>query len=221
MRVDVALDATQAKRLLAERSYAGMTLDLRLPDQDGISLIRELRGQERTRTLPIVVVSVKASEGKKELNGEAFLVMDWIDKPIDHSRLIRAVREAVAQSPGHRLRILHVEDDPDIVEVVAAILGDMAALECAGTLEEATRKTGASRYDLVILDLGLPDGFRPRSAAPAPEPGAPRPGGGLLLARDWRRHGAARRRVAGQGARVEPGCHRDDQGVREARQVRR
>jgi DNA-binding response OmpR family regulator len=98
--VDVALDATQAKRLLAERSYEGMTLDLRLPDQDGISLIRELRSQERTRALPIVVVSVKASEGKKELNGEAFLVMDWIDKPIDHSRLIRAVREAVALSPG-------------------------------------------------------------------------------------------------------------------------
>ncbi len=42
-RTDVAYDADQAKRLLRERSYAAMTLDLMLPGQDGISLIRELR----------------------------------------------------------------------------------------------------------------------------------------------------------------------------------
>jgi PAS domain S-box-containing protein len=156
--VDVAHDAAHAKRLLAERRYDGMTLDLKLPDQDGISLIRELRGHDRTRALPIVVVSVKAGEGKKELNGDAFLVVDWINKPIDHSRLIQAVREAVLQAPGRTPRILHVEDDPDIVQVVAAILKDTATLECAPTLDEATRKVLAARYDLVILDLGLPDG---------------------------------------------------------------
>ena len=156
--VDVAGSAAEAKRLLAGRSYDGMTLDLRLPDQHGISLIRELRGQERTRALPIVVVSVNATEGKKELNGDAFLVADWIDKPIDHTRLIRAVQEAVRESPGRALRILHVEDDPDIVKIVAAILKDVAALDCAATLEEAMRKASASRYDLVILDLQLPDG---------------------------------------------------------------
>jgi PAS domain S-box-containing protein len=156
--IDVARNAAEAKRLLAERSYDGMTLDLRLPDQHGVSLIRELRGEERTRALPIVVVSVSASEGKKELNGDAFLVMDWIDKPIDQTRLIRAVQEAVRESPGHTLRILHVEDDPDIVKIVAAILKDVAALDCAATLKEAMRKATAWRYDLVILDLELPDG---------------------------------------------------------------
>ena len=46
-RADVAHDAAEARRLLGERSYAALTLDLVLPDLDGVSLIRELRGTRR------------------------------------------------------------------------------------------------------------------------------------------------------------------------------
>ncbi|HEX8833412.1 MAG TPA: ATP-binding protein, partial [Abditibacteriaceae bacterium] len=53
---DVAGNATEARALLARNSYHAMTLDLILPDQDGISLIRYLRSQPKTRDLPIVVV---------------------------------------------------------------------------------------------------------------------------------------------------------------------
>jgi PAS domain S-box-containing protein len=156
--VETAMNAAEARQALAARRFDGMTLDLMLPDEDGISLIRDLREHEATRHLPIVVVSVKAQQGRAELNGDAFLVVDWIDKPIDHARLIHAVREAVAQRPGHRLKILHVEDDPDIVRVVAAILLDTAEVECAASLGEAMRMARQGPYDLVILDLGLPDG---------------------------------------------------------------
>ena len=155
---DTAADAPEAKRALAERQYDGMTLDLMLPGQDGISLIRELRERDATRHLPIVVVSVKAQQGRAELNGDAFLVVDWIDKPIDQTRLVQAVREAVARQPGRRLRILHVEDDADVVRVVAAILADIADLDSAATLADAARMVRRTAYDLVILDLALPDG---------------------------------------------------------------
>ena len=180
--VDVARSAAEAKRLLAERSYDGMTLDLRLPDQHGISLIRELRSQERTRALPIVVVSVSASEGKKELNGDAFLVVDWIDKPIDHTRLIRAVQEAVRESPGRILRILHVEDDPDIVRDRGRHL--------EGRLGRGVRghpRRGDAQGERVALRPGHPGPgpagrVRPRPDAAAPQTDASRPGRGLLCA---------------------------------------
>ena len=72
-----------------------MTLDLMLPDQDGVSLIRELRQAAETLQLPIVVVSARASEGRDELNGGALGVIDWLVKPIDQERLTRAVQRAV------------------------------------------------------------------------------------------------------------------------------
>ncbi|MDP1678871.1 MAG: PAS domain S-box protein, partial [Candidatus Nitrotoga sp.] len=50
---DIAYDTEQAKKMLAQGNYAAMTLDLALPDQDGISFIRQLREDEKTARLPI------------------------------------------------------------------------------------------------------------------------------------------------------------------------
>jgi PAS domain S-box-containing protein len=155
---DTASGAAEAKRLMEERSYAAMTLDLMLPDQDGISLIRELRQKAETLPLPIVVVSARASEGRDELNGGAIGVVDWLVKPIDQDRLTRAVRRAVQSARGGRARILHVEDDADLLRVVAALVEREADVEQALNLGEAREKLARERFDLLILDLALPDG---------------------------------------------------------------
>jgi len=151
-----------------------MTLNLILPGQacaegrgDGISLIRELRKRENTRDLPIVVVSVKADDGRNELNGGAFGILDWLDNPIDEARLIAAVKQAVLQSArshpenrgaGSKPHILHVEDDPDVLQVVSAILKDDANVSYAANIHDAKQMLKQETYDLVILDLALPDG---------------------------------------------------------------
>ena len=157
-RPEVAVDAGMARRMLRERRYAAMTLDLMLPDQDGISLIRELRADAATSRLPIVVVSVRAGAGRTQLNGGALGVVDWLAKPIDEGQLMAAVRRAVRGSPGGGVRILHVEDDPDLQRVVAAIVAGDAEVEAASTLAEARHRLAEASFDLVILDLALPDG---------------------------------------------------------------
>ena len=158
LSADIAYNAEQAKQMLAQRSYAAMTLDLGLPDQKGTSLIRELRSAEATATLPILVVSAQAVEGHKELNGEAFSVVDWISKPINQEQLVQALRQAVGQVSPTRAVVLHIEDDADVVQVVAGIVGDVADVEGAATLADARRMLSERHYDLAILDMMLPDG---------------------------------------------------------------
>lgn len=155
---DIAYDAAHAKELLASTAYVAMTLDLNLPDQDGIALLRELRGQEATRSLPIIVVSVAAQLGRDELCGDAFGIVDWLDKPIDTTRLVKAVQWAVRSTARHTPRILHVEDDPDIVQVIATLLETVTEVVPAMSLDEAERRLEQERFDLVLLDVGLPDG---------------------------------------------------------------
>lgn len=155
---DVAYSAAQAQELLRQFNYAALTLDLMLPDTDGISLIRELRASEATRHLPIVVVSAKAEQGRQLLNGNAIWVADWLQKPIDQGQLIRAVGHAAQRSPNGRPHILHIEDDADVLEVVAAILRNTAEVSAARDLAHARELLTLQTYDLVILDPSLPDG---------------------------------------------------------------
>ncbi len=155
---EIAHTAQQARQKLSGASYAAMTLDLGLPDQDGISLIRELRGQQSTRDLPIVVISARAAQGARELNGEAIGIIDWLEKPIDVDRLARCLHGICRPDASGVPRILHVEDDLDVHAVVAALVGNSAVLVSATTLQEAVRLLSSEYFDLLILDLTLPDG---------------------------------------------------------------
>ncbi|MBI5923441.1 MAG: CHASE domain-containing protein [Betaproteobacteria bacterium] len=156
--VDIAYDANQAKQLLAQGGYATMTLDLALPGQSGISLIRELHGHEATAMLPILVVSARAAEGKQELNGEEFGIIEWIDKPVNQDRLLAVINGVVGRSGQARAKVLHVEDDADIFHVMHEVAGEVADTVHAANLAEARQMLAQCRYDLVILDLDLPDG---------------------------------------------------------------
>jgi len=153
---EVALDARQAKQKLGETSYAAITLDIMLPDQDGISLIQDLREQEATRNLPIIVISAKADIARHEVRGGAVSVVDWLNKPIDRHRLVSAVNQLAV--PHDSPVVLHVEDEPDVHMIVSAMLKDTAKVVWAPTLREARQQLADQAFDLVLLDIGLPDG---------------------------------------------------------------
>jgi DNA-binding response OmpR family regulator len=105
-----------------------------------------------------VVVSARAQEGRNEVNGGAFGVIDWLDKPVNQDRLTSAINEAVQQHIHGRLRILHIEDDPDVVQFVAMVLQPIADVQAAMTLQAARQWLTRGPFDLILLDIGLPDG---------------------------------------------------------------
>lgn len=154
---DISYNARQAQQLLEERDYDALLLDLILPDKDGLTLIKELRMNVKTENLPIIVVSIKAKEGSNELNGR-FAVFDWIDKPIQKDRLLNALNLAISTNTMDKPKILHVEDNEDIKKVTYSILKDNAHVSQVSTLEDAKTILASDNFDLLLLDLELPDG---------------------------------------------------------------
>ncbi|MDB5365361.1 MAG: hypothetical protein JWM77_1288 [Rhodospirillales bacterium] len=154
--VDRVADLRAARRAISAKRYAAITLDLMLPDGNAIELVRELRSAAATAELKIVVVSAVMVDGKRELNGDAVSVVDWIPKPIDPVRLLEAVRMAVAGTL--RPRILHVEDDPDVARVTQLLLRDVGDVVVATDLASGRAAMLATRFDLLLLDVELPDG---------------------------------------------------------------
>jgi DNA-binding response OmpR family regulator len=103
-----------------------------------------------------VVVSADAAMGKAR--GRSLEVLDWLEKPVDQSRLRAAVTAINRRNGDARPVVLHVDDDRDILEVTAAALSDAAEILPAESLAAARAILARGKPDLVILDLGLPDG---------------------------------------------------------------
>ncbi len=66
--------------------------DLNMPEMDGITLIRELRGMAEYKFVPIVMLTTEAQEAKKQ-EGRAAGASGWIVKPFNPDRLLEVVRK--------------------------------------------------------------------------------------------------------------------------------
>lgn len=154
----VASTAGEARELLTRNHYSAMTLDIHLPGESGSELFRWVRSRPATARLPIVVVSgTDASEMATLESGHAGIVA-WLEKPIDEEKLLSAVRAAMKGSAGRRPRVLHVEDDADVAALVQTMLGDLVDVVEARTLARASELLANQDFDLVVLDVDLPDG---------------------------------------------------------------
>lgn len=156
--VDIGYTALQTKKLLNERNYQALLLDLVLPDMNGIELIRELRKSRQGEKIPIIVVSIIAEESKKMFNGNAIEVVDWLNKPIDFNNLLNAIALIKEHKKQVKPRILHIEDDIDIQKIVQNLLSETCDVVTCATLASARQLLAKESYNIVILDLLLSDG---------------------------------------------------------------
>jgi len=71
---------------------AVVLLDLKLPRLDGLDVLKRLRGDERTRLLPVVILT-SSKEEQDLLNGYSLGANSYIRKPVDFERFIEAVQQ--------------------------------------------------------------------------------------------------------------------------------
>jgi two-component system chemotaxis response regulator CheY len=68
--------------------------DLNMPEMDGITFIRQLRGMPDYKFVPIVMLTTEAQEAKKQ-EGRAAGASGWIVKPFSPEKLMDVVRKFV------------------------------------------------------------------------------------------------------------------------------
>ena len=95
-QVETAADLAQARAWLAERDFAVLITDMRLPDGLGLSLITELKHQQRTERCVVITAYGSAENAVEALKGGAF---DYLTKPVDLKQF-RQVISSAANSPN-------------------------------------------------------------------------------------------------------------------------
>lgn len=87
-----AEDGQKALTLLGQERANVVITDLNMPNMDGLTLIRELRGKDAYKTIPILMLTTEADREKKEA-GRAAGATGWIVKPFNPEKLLAVVKK--------------------------------------------------------------------------------------------------------------------------------
>jgi adenylate cyclase len=75
-------------------------LDIMMPKRDGISVVRELKQDERLRSIPVILVTAKA-DVRDLVEGLDAGGDDYLTKPFEHAALLARVRSMLRQKALH------------------------------------------------------------------------------------------------------------------------
>jgi DNA-binding response OmpR family regulator len=131
-------------------------LDVLLPDIDGWAVLEQLKAKNRTRDIPVVIVTVVDERSK----GMALGAADYLVKPIDRDELLDRIARHVLIPPSvsPTSRILVIDDDPGTLQIVETNLRRQGyEVRSAASGVEGLRLARADRFDLIICDLLMPD----------------------------------------------------------------
>jgi CheY-like chemotaxis protein len=152
---EVAESGPSGLQMARTRPPDAIVLDVIMPEQDGWSVLQEIKGDDRLCEIPVVLATVLAD---REM-GLAFGAVDHLVKPIDAQKLLATLGTIIG---GDHRDVLIVDDDP----ATRALCRRVLTREGWDVREAANGVRGlaqieARKPDLLLLDLMMPemDGF--------------------------------------------------------------
>lgn len=142
----------QARQSLQHIQPAAIVLDILLEGQNGWTFLRELKGDEATRSIPVVVITVVNNEKQAlALGADGFLI-----KPVDRLPLLNKLNSLVYRDTIQKL--LLIDDDPAYRYVVHQLLMDspLQILE-ATSGREGIAVAEREQPTAILLDMEMPE----------------------------------------------------------------
>jgi PAS domain S-box-containing protein len=153
--VETAATGLQAISMSRQKNYDAIILDLRLPDADGLEILRTIRTNEKA--YPAIVLTVVTGN-----IAAGFAVHDILTKPIESEGLLASLQRA-GVAPEKLNKILVVDDDASSLKLMRTTLVHLGYRTlCYQSAEVALMATTKEHISAVILDLIMPglNGFQ-------------------------------------------------------------
>ncbi len=74
----------------ALKALVGQKVDVNMPEMDGITLVRKIRGQPQHAGTPVLILTTESDQSKKD-EGRGAGATGWIVKPFSPEKLLQIV----------------------------------------------------------------------------------------------------------------------------------
>jgi CheY-like chemotaxis protein len=144
----------EAVQLARQLRPAAVSLDILLPDEHGLDVLRRLHADPETKDIPVIVVSITDDRDLGLSAGAA----SWLVKPVNRRQFIDALDRVMPSENGAGSRVaLVVDDDAEAVELAADVLRQRGfeVLQAFGG-QEGLSMALDRLPGLIVLDLSMP-----------------------------------------------------------------
>ncbi|MBD2411910.1 histidine kinase [Nostoc calcicola FACHB-389] len=142
----------QARLALQQFRPTAIVLDIMLEGENGWTFLREIKGDETTRNIPVIVITAIDNEKQAlALGADSFLI-----KPVDRLPLLSKLSTLINKNRPQK--ILLIDDDPAYRYLVKQLLMNtpLSILEAANG-QEGLYLAQHEQPSAILLDLEMPD----------------------------------------------------------------
>jgi CheY-like chemotaxis protein/anti-sigma regulatory factor (Ser/Thr protein kinase) len=170
--VRIAHNGKEALDAIEIMTPDAMILDLMMPEVDGFEVLDSIRSQKETSQIPVLILTAKHITQNELFFLKGNHIHQIIYKGVvNRSELLAhvhamvfpqknldtAVPEKRSLSKPGKAVILVIEDNPDNMETVKALLADKYQIAEATNATEGITKARTQAPDLILLDISLPE----------------------------------------------------------------
>jgi len=94
---DGASGGEEGLRKVRETHPDLVLLDLMMPDLDGWEVYQQMKADEKTRNIPVIIVTAKAQSIDKVLGLQIAKVDDYIAKPFSPNELVESIQRVLSK----------------------------------------------------------------------------------------------------------------------------
>ncbi|MEA5078262.1 MAG: response regulator, partial [Anaerolineaceae bacterium] len=143
---------TNAVKRAIELNPMAITLDIMMPEKDGWQVMRDLKSNEKTRAIPILICSILEEEEK----GFSLGATDYLVKPFMQDDLIKSLQRIDKDGTVHE--VLIVDDDAGDLRLTQKMIenGGNYHVTTVQSGKDALDELNTNTPDAIILDLFMP-----------------------------------------------------------------
>ncbi|MDY6825176.1 MAG: COR domain-containing protein [Thermodesulfobacteriota bacterium] len=168
-RTLMATDGPTARQFAVTEKPDLILLDVKMPDEDGFEVIKQLKSNPVTASIPVILIS-GMSELESMLTGFELGAVDYITKPFHPLEVLARIRNHLllsvskrlppflGNSQDHKYSIIVVDDNILDRKLLATALDDNGYKTFMAKDGLMARKLAESELpDLILLDVNMPD----------------------------------------------------------------